>query len=1769
MAIFFYKQKDETYKWFKRPLTLLAVFDIVSYLSYRLLFIDPNFDFVNSALTFTLTLTITGFTFVLLYNDSPEKFRKRSFSSVLLSVIIAFPTFLYLFLNSYFPIPLGEPIEIYIGPTLFLLSVPLIIALNFGVFLFYLSIGIYQWKISQEIWKAGWWVWNLLPIINFLVIYQVFTGINVYTNAVNILGFDLTGGLIITLIICSLFYLPVIYTLIKEHFFQILVIFWAESLMLIFWVSQNLFINNIILISLSFFLFGLVALMPILYKLNYWKTTSILWMLLTFLNVSFFFVLLTTIGIILPIVISIDIFMAGFLVLIFSYFPHLKAKTSQIIVIISYFTIITGIFLTILFFLLPITENIIFSINLALIIMTFSLYSSKYLKFDESQKVIHIFIYWLLIFNFAWLTFNTFSLIPGLELFAFFLSITVFGGFFYVFNQYKMENPINKGIPWMIMSLGMGSSIASIFFIFLHVSPLILIAIFITVNLFFTYFVLDEHGSILWFLFPVPLALITLDALLLIEVIQNILTLSLVEAILFICILGSMLYFLFFQIILNIFNFLLSDEKVQVRKSLMLYFEDEDKIKAINFTCFVLNSTYLSLFIAWISPVLLFYQILEFLIIWSILILLTLNYLKKSDLEYTYKGIPDYLNILSIIFYLLLPSSISIILFPIFIEFGVEIYLIVLYSGLFIGGFIFLEANFLDKYYFECLKERTNSILTYWSWFISSNVLCTYLYLLHLNLWLLLLSISIVNLVSIYFLDQIESKKQSRNEQIASKSKTPLIINSAIMFCFFISSFIALLITTLIQELSGIPTSVLFLLNSVLLLFLLSYFFNKKMKKELKFIIELILFVLFQFLLVYYLLLLLIIYNSLSLFTMSSVIVLETLLSFVTANYICEIFLESKDVDIIHKIHSSLITIIYFEISFLFFALFVDVLGVFLSTFLAICVLLVIILLDLYSFDIIPEKTIYNLNWIVFFIFSLFIFILLNQLLIISVDLLWLNIVIFLALQFYTVYVLFSALELFDRYDEEKLEKKKGNIHNALLNSIFVIICFYGATSINSLVLLLNEQLVGTHSIFLIIMLFSLFMFILNYLLNQTINPNLKNKILLGLFLVFQVSFAIFWGGLVQFFSFISIGPIITYMSLILIAESVFTLYPLYAFGELLKDEKYANFKSNSYTFIVFILYLEFSLLFYGLFENFLISQIVLFLITIMEIYIFEQLKRGNAYFIHTISYFNISIALFLTLFQFIPLYPDLLYLNILVLICMQFYTNNSIYNTRFERFFDKKKETEEPEEFLKQNQIIQHLIGALTYFFFIVYIQRNLTLLQLGLFEQVLLISLLTHVIMIIDQVYLKFMGRFAIQFQFLSWFSIMIFSSLYLSLLFTFSLVVTPAIILVLVLELLYLLKLANFTKFIKKYKERIIFYLIIVLYMDFITWPVYYSQFEPFLLVNLLLFSFIILLIITYVDEIFEVFSRKARNNLNSIAILVIGSLISLDIFLGLQFIIQPNISNFTTELNLCIASLVFVLFVTGVVKPFYIHSKVALLFWILIFSLFSLIIYFASYSEISSLIFFAATVLLYPFVFLLEELRELFNKFVDYIHKKLIAFKEAFLRFYNKVKVALVNVYKKIVIFLKKYYKIIWGCFSVIMAFVVGYLLFTYAFDAIKGWGGVASLSAATGGLLYFGVLPAEETDDPDELFKRKMWKNIGISIGLFLFLVGGFQLYNIYFVLIYLLSIGTVMLPWIIQKEKKDDISVKYRFYLTLFLIITFIITVILLGLLVTDMLVLV
>ncbi|MCJ7647214.1 MAG: hypothetical protein MUP85_01245, partial [Candidatus Lokiarchaeota archaeon] len=585
------------------------------------------------------------------YNESPQRFRKISYFIVLPAIIIAVPLFIHFFIISIYPL-----IELWI---------PLVISINVGIFLFYLSIGIYQWKISWAIWKTGFWLWILFPIVNYALIARAFTGIDdVATRALNLFGFNIPGSYLLAFVVCVLVSFPFWYTWIKEHFSTILFGMWAINLALLYWFSQNIFSWNEFLLNSSFGLFAIFLLMPIIYKLKFWKVLMVFWILFTFVSISFINFVFIEVGLYNSII-PVDITITGISCFFLSYFPNMRTKRN-VSLLISYLVLTTGISLIVFDLMFLITGgNPWTSLELTLIITSASLFSSRLFKMNKI--VINFLISWTLLLSFSFLTYHTFILIEGFEWNALFLALIVGGLTFFIFNRYKMIwgpyerlMPISSLIAYLAVSLGVSLTISSLILLILPEGAWFLISgLFILTNLIFLNYKLHNYKYLIWYLIPIALSLLLLQGLIFFTTISSAITL----------ILSGMLLYTF------ICQFVPISKSIKPIFALILYFD----------------ATILS------SSVLFELGVIDLFLIF-VISLSTLFVLTFLDLYVFRRDKKWYISLINLMSYL--GASISLFLFALQFISGANSILIWLYLFLFL-----LLQNYSVHVFFSILKS--------------------------------------------------------------------------------------------------------------------------------------------------------------------------------------------------------------------------------------------------------------------------------------------------------------------------------------------------------------------------------------------------------------------------------------------------------------------------------------------------------------------------------------------------------------------------------------------------------------------------------------------------------------------------------------------------------------------------------------------------------------------------------------------------------------------------------------------------------------------------------------------------------------------------------------------------------------------------------------------------------------------------------------------------------------------------------------------------------
>ncbi|MFX0137489.1 MAG: hypothetical protein ACFFDN_27875 [Candidatus Hodarchaeota archaeon] len=650
----------------------------------------------------------------------------------------------------------------------------------------------------------------------------------------------------------------------------------------------------------------------------------------------------------------------------------------------------------------------------------------------------------------------------------------------------------------------------------------------------------------------------------------------------------------------------------------------------------------------------------------------------------------------------------------------------------------------------------------------------------------------------------------------------------------------------------------------------------------------------------------------------------------------------------------------------------------------------------------------------------------------------------------------------------------------------------------------------------------------------------MKSLIEVILFTIFQGLFAINWLIIFNIFSILNFFSII----LIILIETCLFFKTVKYFDVIFFKDKKPQFLLKSFSLLIILLYFETSLLIFGLmiefvgvFESMLISQLLFFALTLLDIYSLKKIRKNYAHLIHTISFFIISLMIIFILNNFVAEYQILLSIEVLIFILMQFYTNYS-FCTSLNQFYPSKFES-----IKKWRSNINHVLGTIFYIDLCLILLHTLILSNVEFLLILLILSLMVHVLMIIDLTLLKFLGKFANYFKVISWIFIMVFTTtillwLYVIYFIEYLFSSVPLIIFILIIESAYLFKQLEFWDYIVSNKKRIKFYLISISYLNFTCWPIYYVTLNPFQVLNLMILSLVILFFFTYIDKYVGILKEKLLITLRKVSFSLIGLLLSIDVF-----ILLTMVPTTTLTLDLSVSLLIFIVFLVFIIKPFKAHSLKAFAFWATICTLLSLIISELSHFWQGLFIFIPLMIIPYPFVFLLEELRELFNKFVDILTK-----------FFRKFKLLILNAFKAVFNFLKKNFKIIWILFSGFMAIFFGILLLLTTKWILQSF----LLMIVIFGLLYL-IVPSAKSDDPDVIFKRRIMR---LSIGwgsvislLFMFITPVWYFVTI---LISISVVGSIVLVYLRKKEEREKIAVKWRFYTLLTLFVFLIIFIILL-----------
>lgn len=337
-----------------------------------------------------LTIGIVGFIWSRSIKNLPQKVRKAVIPSILVSAVALISYGFYQLISS-------VHIFVYNSPIFIDNQLAILLAIDMGIFLFYFAIGLYKWTLNtKEIWSAGWWLWTIFPIVNFNVLMKILSDLDVITESLNILGlFEIDGSLIVSLVIASVLYFPIILYKLKNIFKYAFFVIWFESLGLWIWLSQNLYASSSLsrfLTPLFIFGFTILSLVPLFYKLKKWKTIAVIWILMAFAN-SILFSVSVYVSVIPDIIldISIYLFICGVFLMLFSVNPAIKEQWMHYgrVLITGFSMTVFGLAFILFTIFYTVTSDIIFALNLSSILIGLLLLSGKSNKLQIFGKKIN------------------------------------------------------------------------------------------------------------------------------------------------------------------------------------------------------------------------------------------------------------------------------------------------------------------------------------------------------------------------------------------------------------------------------------------------------------------------------------------------------------------------------------------------------------------------------------------------------------------------------------------------------------------------------------------------------------------------------------------------------------------------------------------------------------------------------------------------------------------------------------------------------------------------------------------------------------------------------------------------------------------------------------------------------------------------------------------------------------------------------------------------------------------------------------------------------------------------------------------------------------------------------------------------------------------------------------------------------------------------------------------------------------------------------------
>nr|MDO8086144.1 hypothetical protein [Candidatus Sigynarchaeum springense] len=910
MAVYFNKAGSAKQFVMLKTLALTVAIYLVTG-ACSLLFNKPGLDDVNVTMSFLATYNAVAFIIIKFFKPFMLKYRKSALAPMLAAFNVFFPAFVFLLFTYYAVVPIGQPI-------LALLCVDL------GFFLCFLSIGVFRWNLTKEVWKAGWWLWLAFPIVNFQLVFEAVQGVDV-VKGLNVFSIvDMPGSIIITIIIVSAMYLPIVRYKIQRYFYPAMLVIWGESLLMIDWVVQSIFAGNIILATLSFLVIGTGLLLPLLYKWRAWRAMAVAWAFLSGSNVLFLHLLLMEIGIVIGFIISIELIVTSVLGMLYSAIP--KSPARRHVLVASYGSLLVGMWSIVFVTIYEVTRHAFISVNIAFIALAFGLFSSRFLNVDQvkTRAVIAI----TLMVNLSLLAFNTLALVPRLLLLATFAAITVFGGSFYTMNQYKMVFHVDKRIPWSILGIGSALSASTLVVSAWQAPPMIVGFVFSLIVGFFFY--KDFPVQVKAAFIPLPPTFLAEQ-----------LFVALLPGQVFVAIfLFSTCYLALFQVMANAGAKL---QGVNMPKLTTL-------LPRLNLAIFLANSVQISVAISMLLVVpVVITLVLPFLLICSQSFAIRKGIAGKSP------RVAAFMTATSTVLHMSIAASIMV-LFPIpaiSTPLPLEFATILAKMTVFLTS-MFVQLAWLDMGMFKIMVARARFALMLLSYALAFNFIAIYLYLNHADPSLFVLSLCALNVLTMH-LWQLAFPAR---EAFASNVKKALYNGILASGASFASRWVAFE-PLLAVDPTGFASWLLYLTLTFLFLVLLNLLFIKKLPGRAYLIYQLIIYVAFQVFLSLSWTRLLSFPGPVGLVSITGLAIAETLLAFVPFHFVLHGMMKRT---VCRRSFSVLVLSVYIEVSFMAYAGSVLVLGIGESVLLGLGCLFVISLVEFHGIKCIRPRITWGLN---------------------------------------------------------------------------------------------------------------------------------------------------------------------------------------------------------------------------------------------------------------------------------------------------------------------------------------------------------------------------------------------------------------------------------------------------------------------------------------------------------------------------------------------------------------------------------------------------------------------------------------------------------------------------------------------------------------------------------------------------------------------------------------------------------------------------------------